>query len=321
MRCSYCNAKIGFFRRLVDREFCCEDHKLRATGTYSARSLRDDEYSGNYEAWLPNVGERQKRKATFGPGYGIMLVVLGTLVILFLPGGGGIQPPAQPMSYAAPANGLKSSFYRVFPGGRPSLSMKEEFKMDLRNWQPRGEFASSDWQQLGAAVRVGQLRLWKPTLSLANYNVNFGAQIDQRAVSWAVRASDHGHYYATKVNIDPAGAVIGGRVVPRAEIVRYAVLGGKASTKIQMPIPIALERGKVYEIAMRVSGSRFVTAINGQVVDTWSDDRIRRGGVGFFSDPGERATLHWVNINEREGFLQRFLSFSMFIGPWDLPLE
>jgi hypothetical protein len=283
--------------------------------------LRDDEHSGYYDAWLPSAGARPKKKAAFGPGYGVMLVVFCTLVVLFLPGSGGVVAPVAPLNYSAPADGLRSSLYRVFPGGRPSLSMKEDFKLDLRNWQSRGELSLGDWHQSGSAVKIGQLRLWKPTLPLANYNMNFGAQIDQRAVSWAVRAADHGHYYATKLNIDPAGVVIAGKVLPRAEIVRYAVLGGRQSGKIQMPIPINIERGKVYEIAIRVSGNRFITAINGQVVDTWSDERLRRGGVGFFSDPGEKATLHWVNINEREGFLQKFLSFSLLIGPWDYPVD
>jgi hypothetical protein len=61
-----------------------------------------------------------------------------------------------------------------------------------------------------------------------------------------------------------------------------------------------------------------VTTINGQKVDTWSDDRLERGGVGFFSDPGESALINWVRVTAGSSFLDRLLSFSLLVAPHDL---
>ncbi len=324
MQCLFCNEKIGLMRAAHDREFCCDDHRRRGKAAHSARSMRDDEDSGYYEAWLPEASLTQKKKAGFSPGLGVALVVLAAGAILFMPRRGDEARPgrgeraAAGSGYTAPAAGLRDSVARAFSGGRSSAVLRQDFKLDLGNWQsnwsPKFEMASSDWQQVGKAVRVGSLRLWKPTTQMANYNVNFGAQIDNKAVSWAVRAADHSNYYATKLSLQDQG-----RGAPKAEIVRYAMVNGKAATKIEMPIPVTLERGKLYDIAMRVSGNKYVTSIDGQVVASWSDDQMKRGGVGFFSEPGERATLHYVNVNERESFMQRFLSFSFLVGPWDMP--
>jgi hypothetical protein len=162
-------------------------------------------------------------------------------------------------------------------------------------------------------MRVGDLRLWKPTLGLSNYNLAFGAQIDSGSVGWAVRASDHNRYYATRVSIGTHANPGGGW---SSEIIRYAIIDGRESGRIHVPIPRPLEPGRTYEVAMRVSGSRFVTLIDGQVVDSWTDGRLRKGGVGFFASPGDRSTVHWASVVERSSFAERFLSFSFLAAPW-----
>ncbi|MBM3739132.1 MAG: hypothetical protein FJW39_25435 [Acidobacteria bacterium] len=318
MRCLHCKNQIGAIRALHDREYCCDEHREQARSAYSARFYRDNDYgSGLNEAIGP-----PKKKSGFGTGTGIALIVMATLAIMFIPGDsgdGGGKPGRQGVGYSGP-QGLTNSFARMFPASRPSVSIREDFRQDLSNWQ--GGFsagrAMADWQRIGPAFSIGQLRLWKPTLKMADYNVNFGAQIDTRAVGWAFRAMDHGSYYATKVSLDSHGGVNGSR---GAAIVRTVMLGGNQVSKMQLPLPLPLEKGKVYEIAMRVSGGKFVTAINGQVVDSWSDHRLKRGGVGFFSEPGEKSVLHWVSVDERESFFDRFLSFSFLITPWSMPVE
>ena len=46
--------------------------------------------------------------------------------------------------------------------------------MDMRNWQGAMTGFSGGWAKVGSAVRIGDLRLWKPTLALADYNIEFG---------------------------------------------------------------------------------------------------------------------------------------------------
>jgi hypothetical protein len=309
MRCLHCSKNIGVVRRLVDRQFCCDAHRRKARQIYSARAARDYAHDDAFEdGWIARATAPVKRKsASFGPGTGVLLVVVTTLMIMFLPSLGQQQYTA-PVSYSAPGRGMGDRLAGLFQT-RPAISLREDYKVDLRNWQGAADSLKSDWQQVGNTVRVGDLRLWKPTLPLADYNMEFAAQIENRAIGWAFRAADHGNYYATKISITAA------KGTSRAEIIRYVVLDGVHLSKVQLPIPLTLANDMVYDVKVRVRGDRFTTVVNGQMVDAWSDRRLRKGGVGFFNDPGEKSSLRWVAVAERESFLQRFLSFSFFVHP------
>jgi hypothetical protein len=39
------------------------------------------------------------------------------------------------------------------------------------------------------------------------------------------------------------------------------------------------------------------------VVDSCSDDRLKTGGVGFFTEGSEKARLYWMKITKNSDFL------------------
>ena len=323
MRCLQCSKKIGMLRRLVDRQFCCDSHRKRAKQVYSARMARDLYDESLDEGWLrkgEGSGSAPRSSSAFGPGSGVLLVVLSTLLVMFLPtspnpnGGKG-----SPQNYLPPVAGLTDRLTRAFPNSRTSISLREDFRVDLRNWQSPIPGIASGWSKVGNAVRVGEFRLWKPTLALSDYNIEFAGQIESRAMSWAFRARDSRNYYATKIAIHRGEGGVG--TGDRAEIIRYMVLNGSPLNRVSLPIPLVTSPNMTYEVKMRVRGDRFTTMVNGQAVDSWTDRRLRRGGVGFFNEPGERSLLHWVSISERESFLQRFLSFSFLVHPSAWPVD
>jgi hypothetical protein len=56
--------------------------------------------------------------------------------------------------------------------------------------------------------------------------------------------------------------------------------------------------------------------VNGQLVSSWTDNRLSRGGIGFFSEDGEASVLKWVSLSERDSFLARIAShFSLISFP------
>ncbi len=73
-------------------------------------------------------------------------------------------------------------------------------------------------------------------------------------------------------------------------------------------------------MGVQVKGDRFSTMINGQVVDSWRDPRHAKGGVGFFSEPGEQAMVTWVRITDGNRLFDRLPSFSLMVTPQDLLL-
>ncbi|MBK5295083.1 MAG: hypothetical protein JJE04_25825 [Acidobacteriia bacterium] len=303
-------------RRLIDRQFCCQDHREKARHAYSARLARDYYDEGQFEEeWLAPSLNPKKKQASFSPGSGLLLVVVATVLVLFLPN----RPdrPIAPPSYMPKVPGLSDRLSQALPG-KTSLSLREDFRSDLRNWQGSLGSLRDGWSKRADSVEVGRLRLWKPSLSMGDYNVHFEAQIEQKALGWAVRASDVNNYYATKIQITRPDQWEGNHAVARAEILRYVVQGGRQVNKVRLPIPLTWDTKAVYSFHVRVKGDRFITLVNDRVVDSWSDQRFRRGGVGFFADSGEHASLKWVSISERESFFDRFLSFSFLISPIDL---
>ena len=57
------------------------------------------------------------------------------------------------------------------------------------------------------------------------------------------------------------------------------------------------------QFAVDVRGNRFVTSINGEEVDSFIDSTRIAGGVGFFSDAGERARLYWMKVSRNDDWL------------------
>lgn len=318
MRCLHCGTTISFVRRWKDRQFCCDEHRVKAAhGVYSARATRDEYDESFEESWLVRETTTKVAPGSFGPGKGVVLVVLTALLVVFLPGGPDGAAPA-PQSYTPSASNFGSRLQNALPG-RGSLSIREDFRSDFRNWQSPFD-SMGDWRRVGRSVQLGGLRLWKPTLSLHDYTLEFETEIQQKGVGWAFRAADPKNFYATKINVTRAP---GAKTAERAEIIRWAVVNGKQMARTALPIPLsAVDDHGTYEVKVGVRGSRFTTVLNGQAVDNWADNRLKRGGVGFFNDPGEKATLHWVSISEKENFLQRFLSFSFYVhASWPQPEE
>ncbi|MBM3814593.1 MAG: hypothetical protein FJW20_23450 [Acidimicrobiia bacterium] len=295
----------------MDRQFCSDDHRRKARHVYSARLTRDLDSEDAFEdAWLVTSAPR-KKSGGVGPASGILLVVAATVLVLFLPG--GEDRPSAPPSYLPQVGKLGDSLSRAVPGSR-SVSLREDFRMDLRNWQSEINLLKDGWTKSAGAVNIGSLRLWKPTLALTDYNMQFETEIERKAVNWAFRASNHENYYATKIQLNRSENGNPGR----AEIIRYVMQNGKQLNKVELPIPVLMRADTAYEIRVRVKGDRFTTMVNGRLVDSWTDARFKRGGVGFFSESGEAATLRWVSVSDRESFLNRFLSFSFLIAPADL---
>jgi len=192
---------------------------------------------------------------------------------------------------------------------KASGTLHDDFHTGLGGWEGLRSI-SSDWSQDPGVVRPTSLRLWKPSTSLSNYELEFLGQIDHKSMDWAFRAADLHNYYATKLVMTRPGPL------PNAGLVRFVVLDGRERERVELPLPLTLERGVDYKVRVSVRGNRFLTSVNGQLISSWMDSRISRGGVGFFSEDGESSVLKWVSVSERDSFLARIAShFSLITVP------
>jgi hypothetical protein len=186
---------------------------------------------------------------------------------------------------------------------RAAVAYADDFRAGMDAWQSRSNLTTSWSYDAAGFVRPGPLALFKPTLEMSDYRFEFLGEIDQKAIGWVFRAEDLKNYYAMKLMVVKPGPL------PLIDIVRYAVINGKEGPHVHKPLPLTVRPDILYRVLVDVRGSDFTIMAQGQVVDFWTDNRLERGGVGFFATRGERARLRWVEVSHQYDALGRVCAY------------
>jgi len=325
MRCQRCGREISPLRLLTDRDFCSERCRKKGPRA-SAWFIRDAEYEAD-PLWIAPSAESAKPQPKNSNSVMAVAMVglVGALIVakLVFPDDSAARGGPSPVASSAPATlpagapqerklpergGLFEWLESRLPGKEPVIA-KVDFQSSLGEWAGSGK----GWVVREGLARIGDLRLWKPTLGTRDYEFEFEAQVERKGLSWVYRAADTQDYYATRIQIIRPGAASG------AKIVRYRMEGGRVFAKAELPLPLPLERHRAYRIATLVAGSRFTTLIDGKVVDEWADPRLVKGGVGFFAADGEESVLRWASFRERKSLWDRFASANLLLAPGLMP--
>jgi hypothetical protein len=192
---------------------------------------------------------------------------------------------------------------------RAAIALDEDFRSGLDNWaSPGGSTTEWSFDPTGF-VRPGPLALYRPSVGLADYQVQFMGTIDKKALSWVVRAADFENFYVVKLAIVKSGPI------PSIGLTRYAVINGKARDRRDVNIPLVDVRTDTnYRVRMDVQGSDFSVEVQGQMADSWTETRLPRGGIGFFTASGEASRLRWVQITHQYDMLGRLCAY---LAPYD----
>jgi hypothetical protein len=152
---------------------------------------------------------------------------------------------------------------------------------------------STDWS--GKAPRGEHLSILRPSLSLSDYRIEFQGQIESKSLGWIFRASDPKNYYALKLEIAKPGAMA------EIALVRTVLEGGQQKDRARIPLRTKFARDTVFKIRTDVEGATFRTWIQGELVDTWTDNRFKTGGFGLLTDAAGRAKLQMIQLSELQG--------------------
>ena len=150
---------------------------------------------------------------------------------------------------------------------------------------------TKDWKVDVAGVRTGPLALYRPTLELIDYELEFLARIDTRSLNWVVRAAGLDEYLQCTLT-----AVGGGEL----EFSRCAVVGGVAQAPTTLSQRLPGKPRAAMTVGTRVFGDTFTVSVDGNSIDSWDDDRFPMGGIGFIGAPDDRARLYWVRLSSTE---------------------
>ena len=193
--------------------------------------------------------------------------------------------------------GMMASLRRTI-ANRATYQAGDNFHNGMQAWGAAAGSYAAGWQKAGdGSVSLGPLALFQPSLKLSDYRFEFFGQVEKNGMGWAVRAKDTDNYYAVKVKVLEAG------LRPIIAVIHYAVVDGKESHRVETPLNVMVHNNQPFQVAVNVKGNRFSAAIEGEEVDSWSDDRLSSGGVGFFADAGEKARLYWMKVTRNDDWL------------------
>jgi len=310
---------------MVDRQYCSADHRKEAR-LASSNALRDED--DEQEIW--SVAHTRRKLAGQGNGSSqtasiFAFLTLGALLVAMLMLPGNAIPRGSAFPSGSPDPGTRQGLFERASSSLGELvrdsapvTLHHDFRVGIADWTTTALRVASnvddphDWKIPTAPTLVapGSLRIWNRSTTLQNYQMEFQGQIEKRSLSWAFRATDAANYYAAKIVITKPGPL------PNAGLVHYAMLNGHEFDRVQLPLPLTLERGENYRVRVAVQDDRFVTYLNGQAISSWTDARLKRGGVGFFADADDEQRVSWVNLSERDSFMGRMLAhFSLFVVP------
>jgi hypothetical protein len=139
--------------------------------------------------------------------------------------------------------------------------------------------------------RGKQISIYRPSMTMPDYRFEFRGQIERKALGWIFRASNPKNYYVMKLETIKPGPN------PLVALVKYAVIEGKESTHTQVMLPFDVKADTVYQVRLDVSGDKFTTYVQSKLVDYWTDNRVKLGGTGFYTETGERSQIKSSQIS------------------------
>lgn len=168
------------------------------------------------------------------------------------------------------------------PSAPPAETPKATVQMGEAGW-------IAEWvtDPVGSS-RGRQISLYRPSLPMSDYRLEFGGRIERKSLGWAFRRADSRNYYVAKLEASrPGGAV---------NLIRYGVVRGVEDRHIQIPLAGVSSSGPL-KVRLDAKRSRFTIYVQDQVVADWEDARLKTGGVGFLSERDERAQVQAVQIS------------------------
>ena len=142
------------------------------------------------------------------------------------------------------------------------------------------------WAGDPAGAHFGrQITIYRPSLKLSDYRVEFQGQIDTNSIGWVFRAADPENYYAMKLTQVASG------LAPKLALYKFLIANGRQTQVGRVPIDLAAGPDMMLHVRLDVRGPRFSTYVQGQQVDVWTDDQLKTGGVGFLNEREERGRI------------------------------
>jgi hypothetical protein len=187
---------------------------------------------------------------------------------------------------------------------RAATEITDTFRAGMAAWGAEQKSWAPGWQNHAQGyVSTGAMALFQPSLKYTDYRMEFYGQIEEKSLGWVVRAQDKKNYYAMKFTVIEPG------LRPIIAMEHYSVVNGKPGHRVRTPLSVMVHNNRPIQVAVDVRGNHFTASIDGERIESWSDEAAAAGGVGFFSDPGEKARLYWMKLSRNQDWVGRFCAY------------
>jgi hypothetical protein len=149
---------------------------------------------------------------------------------------------------------------------------------------------STDYANDDSGRRLRQLSFYRPSMQLSDYRVEFEAEIEYKAVSWAIRAATTKSHYILKL------AQERGNKGPVIKLQRFPVLDSKPGQLVEKELNVPASLGTVYRVQTDVVGDKYRIAINDKTVDQWTYSQLASGGFSVANEGAERGQIRAVQM-------------------------
>ena len=190
---------------------------------------------------------------------------------------------------AASLDGMAVSMYRPMPEARLDgfLSGASLIEDDFSSGADLWAGDTADWNLDAAGVRPAGLALFKPSLGMGDYEFEFLARIESKAVTCVLRALNPSNYQKVTIRRSVTG---------EHELRRSVVIGGVEESATVVPLAGLSAKQSAFTVKARARRNDFSILLEGQTVARWTDGRLSAGGAGFTAGRGERARIYCVRL-------------------------
>jgi general secretion pathway protein A len=229
----------------------------------------------------------------------LLALVIPILAALALYG----APPAMRAAADASRQGWQQTQRAVL--NRAAVALDEDFRAGMGDWTNQGGSPPFWTSDASGFVRPGALALYRPSLGMVDYQMQFLGTIDKKGLSWVARAADFNNYYAIRLTVLKPGPL------PLIGVSRYAVIHGVPQRQFTTPLLMRAQADTVYRVRLDIRGDRFALSIQDQPVDSWSEPRLGRGSIGFFSEKDAGSRIASLHVRGHYDMLGRLCAFLM----------
>lgn len=186
-------------------------------------------------------------------------------------------------------NGRVVTMYRPMPEARldgflsGTSLIEDDFSRGADLWV--GD--TTEWNLDAAGARPAGLALFRPSLGMSEYEFEFLARIESKAVTCIFRALNPSNYQKVTIRRSASG---------EHELRRSVVIGGVEEGATVVSITGLPAKQSALTVKVRARRSDFSILVEGQTVTRWTDGRLTAGGAGFTAGRGERARIYCVRL-------------------------